>query len=106
MNHEVANNEFQICETSCGSLNIFDYKNVMPEVSYDEPICDRKIELYNSSSLDHPAPNSLVVYQLKINKENARLSIFRPYSGAAITFFFEKNDMSNFRVSSTEVGTF
>ena len=103
----MAMQQFQICSLPCQNIYLFDYGNIMPEVVYSEDVCDKSVMWYNTASLDHPTPSSLVLYRFDLDDDGAILSMTRPYSGAAVTFIFKAAiSGGSFNLVSTEVGTF
>lgn len=106
LDQSVLKEEFDLCDFSCDNINVFDFENIVPEFGCKQSVCGKKVTVYNTSSIDHPAPNSIVVYKLTLNKKEGVISLFRPYSGASITLTVKLNLAGELEITSVEVGAF
>jgi len=102
---EEVKREFKICDFECNRLDLFDFNNVINDRPINLSICGKQIYQYNTQSLDHPTPNSIVVYRLDKN-ENGSIKIYllRPYTGAAVIQTYEIN--GKIKLVETQIGTF
>lgn len=98
--------EFRICNGSCCTVDLFDYNNQLIDWNFNDTICDRKIAFYNSTSMDHPTPNSVVLYKVLSSSNRVVFSFYRPFSGAAITFSYNLGSDGEFKVADIEIGSF
>lgn len=97
--------EFRVCDYACNEINIFDYNNAVSDRPLNLTVCNKKINQYNTTSLDHPTPSSIVIYRLDKGK-NGEITIYfmRPYSGASIILTYEVGD--DIKLIETRIGTF
>lgn len=103
---EVFSKEFNVCKASCSQLNIFDFENKIPEFPISLEICSKEVVIYNTTSRDHPAPNSIVVYRLDFAENLVKIYFWRPYSGASVIFTYELKKNDEIQLVGTEIGTF
>jgi len=102
---ETVKKEFRICDFECNRIDVFDLNNMIREHPFDFEVCEKKINLYNTTSIDHPSPNSIVIYRLdKIGDSVLKIYLLRPFSGASVILTYSIID--GIKLIDTRVGTF
>lgn len=103
---EVFKEEFRICDFECNEVNVFDFNNVIDDSPLNFSICDKIFHQYNTVSLDHPAPSSIVIYRLDAKDADGKITIYflRPYSGASVILTYQVED--RVKLIETRIGTF
>ncbi|PHN00803.1 hypothetical protein [Flavilitoribacter nigricans] len=103
---ETFSKEFNVCKASCSQINIFDFGNQIPEFPISLEICSKEVVIYNTTSRDHPAPNSIVIHRLDFSENLVKIFFWRPYSGASVIFTYRLKKNNEIQLMETEIGTF
>lgn len=97
--------EFNICGFECNNVDVFDLDNKIDDIPFESKICEKTVSMYNTVSIDHPTPNSIVIYRLDKNKNGSVVIYFlRPYSGASVILTYGTNN--GIKLLNTRIGTF
>jgi hypothetical protein len=102
---EVIKKEFRICDFEYNSIEVFDLNDIISEHPFDLDICGKNVNIYNTTCIDHPSPNSLVIYRLdKIGNNIIKIYFLRPHTGASVIFIYSINE--EIKLIDTSIGTF
>lgn len=104
---QTVKSEFKICKNDCDIINFFDFENRLVEIDESYKTCNQVVHVYNTFSLDHPAPNSIVLYNLILDSyKEITVYLMRPYSGAVVILKYELLNNGQTKLIDTETGSF
>jgi hypothetical protein len=102
---EVVKREFRICEFICDRIDLFDFNNIIDDHPIHLNICGKQVYQFNTQSLDHPSPNSIVIYRLDRNESGLiKIYLLRPFTGAAVILTYKIEE--EIELIETEIGSF
>lgn len=102
---EAVKREFRMCEFQCDRVDLFDFNNIIDDHPINLNICGNQVYQYNTLSLDHPSPNSIVIYRLDRNEGGLiKIYLLRPFTGAAVIQTYKTKE--EIKLIETEIGSF